>query len=98
MKKLAETRVVSFFINSKTVGHLVGKILLMLAIPYTYLLLCGLVFDYWLKWYHMVMFIFFSFVGFYLVAFTMIGIAIVRYVKSSSKAGTTAGKGSKSGR
>lgn len=54
----------------------------MLFIPYAYLLLCGLVFDMWLKWYHMVMFIFCSFVGLYLVAFVLVGVAIARYVQS----------------
>lgn len=84
MNKLASLPVLRFFLNSKTILALVGKIVLMLVIPYAYLLLCGLVFDWWLKLYSMIFFIFFSFIFFYLVAFFLVGLAIFRFCKKKT--------------
>lgn len=84
MNKFCSLPVISFFLNSRQLPHLIGKIILMLAIPYCYLLLCGLVFDWWLKIYSMIFFIFFSFIFFYVVAFALIGIAIFRFCKKKS--------------
>ncbi len=45
--------------------------LLLLAIPYGYLWLCGVVFDAWLKWYDGVVFIFVSLVTFWVINIIM---------------------------
>ena len=80
MNMLDKIPPIRFLLNSETGLGLLGKCVLMLAIPYVYLLLCGLIFDYLLKWYFMTTFIFVSLIAFYLVAFAMVGIAISRYM------------------
>lgn len=85
MKKIMQSHFMSFLLHSTQLSHLLGKIVLLLVVPYAYLLLCGLVFDMLLKWYNMVMFIFCSFIGLYLVAFVIIGVAIAQYVKYCKK-------------
>lgn len=73
--------VLRFFVNNSSVGKLIGKSLLLLVIPYAYLFLCGLIFDYLLKWYSMTTFIFFSLIALYVIAVALIVWAIVRFVK-----------------
>ncbi len=72
---------VRFFLQSKNVAALMGKCLLLFVIPYAYLILCGVVFDLWLKWYFMTTFIFVSLIVLYLIALAMVGIAIYLHVK-----------------
>jgi hypothetical protein len=84
-KKLPEIWGFRFFLNSKKIGALLVKILLLLIIPYAFLMLCGLVFDYWLRWYFMTNFIFVSLIVLYLIAFTLIVWAVARYINNSKK-------------
>ena len=70
-----------FLFQSDKAFQLVLKILLVLAIPYAYLILCGIVFDSILKWYFMTNFIFFSLIALYLVAFVLVAKMIIKYRK-----------------
>ena len=83
--RLADLKGLRFFLNSSSVGALVGKCVLLLVIPYAYLFLCGALFDALLKWYFMTTFIFFSLIFLYVFAIILIIWAIVRY--SRRKAG-----------
>ena len=76
---LAGVKGLKFFLNSKSLGALIGKCILLLLIPYAYLFLCGAVFDALLKWYFMTTFIFFSLIFLYVIAILLIVWAIVRY-------------------
>ena len=71
-----------FFLNSPSVGGLVLRCVILLLIPYAYLLLCGLVFDKWLKLYRMTPFIFYSLIVLYVIAIVVIILAIVRFVRT----------------
>ena len=79
LKTLAGVKGLRFFLNSKSLGALIGKCILLLLIPYAYLFLCGAVFDALLKWYFMTTFIFFSLIFLYVIAILLIVWAIVRY-------------------
>ena len=61
------------------------RIVLSLVIPYSYLLLCGLIFDSWLHAYNMTTFIFFSYVAFTLIGLVILVLSIVNYCKSKKK-------------
>ncbi len=80
-KKLPETRGFRFFLNSRRVSALLLKILLLLVMPYAYLMLCGLVFDRLLRWYFMTDFIFFSLLFLYLIALALVVWAIARFAR-----------------
>jgi len=82
---LAEVKGFRFFLNSDSVGKLIGKCVLLLLIPYAYLFLCGAIFDALLRWYFMTPFIFYSLIVFYVIAIALIIWAVVRY--SRRKAG-----------
>lgn len=71
-----------FFLNSPSVGGLVLRCVILLLIPYAYLLLCGLVFDKWLKMYRMTPFIFYSLIVLYVIAIVVIILAIVRFART----------------
>lgn len=73
-------KVYGFFMNSETVGALVGKSVLLLLIPYAYLFLCGFIFDMLLRWYFMTTFIFVSLIVLYIAAIVMIIMAVRRYI------------------
>ncbi len=72
----------SFFLNSETVGMLILKIVILIAIPYAYVWLCGLL-NEWLKLYSMVPFFFYSMVLLAVLAVATIVYAIIRFVKKS---------------
>lgn len=61
------------------------RIVLSLVVPYVYLLLCGLVFDRWLRMYSMTTFIFFSYVTFALIGLIVLVASIVNYVKMKKR-------------
>lgn len=69
-----------FFLNSRKALALILKIILMLVIPYAYLMLCGLIFDHFLKWYFMTNFIFVSLILLFLIALILSIWAIVRFI------------------
>ena len=79
LNTLAGVKGLKFFLNSRSLGALIGKCILLLLIPYAYLFLCGAVFDALLKWYFMTTFIFFSLIFLYIIAILLIVWAIVRY-------------------
>lgn len=79
LKKIPEIWGFRFFLNSKSGAAMLGKGLLLLVIPYAYLMACGLVFDYLLKWYFMTGFIFVSLIALYLLALCLIVWAVVRF-------------------
>lgn len=76
-----------FFLNSKGGAALIGKCLLLLVIPYAYLMFCGLVFDSLLKWYFMTGFIFVSLVVLFVLAVGLIVWAIARFAKGRRAVG-----------
>ena len=75
----------NFFMNSKKPGELVLKCILLLVIPYAFLLLWGLVFDGWLKLYGLRGFIFYFVIVLYVAALALIAIAIVKFVRTRGK-------------
>ena len=82
--------------TAKSVGALVARIVIMLAIPYAYLMLCGLIFDKWLHMYKATGFIFWSLMTFWAIALALSVLSVIWYVKSrQEKPGTPrAAKGS----
>jgi len=87
LRKLPDMRGFRFFLNSRGLAALILKCLLLLAIPYAYLLLCGLLFDYCLKWYFMTTFIFVSLALLFTVALAIIIWASIRYFRQKRKGG-----------
>ena len=85
LNALAGVKGFRFFLNSKSVGALIGKCVLLLLIPYAYLFLCGAVFDALLKWYFMTTFIFFSLIFLYVIAILLVAWAIVRYSRRKAR-------------
>lgn len=69
-------------LDTKTVGGLIGKCAVLLAAPYVYLILCGLILDKWLQLYESVPYIFYSLLALYAAAIALIVILIVRFVKA----------------
>lgn len=70
-----------FFLNSTKVWELVLKCILILVIPYVYLLLCGLVFDKLLMLYGMAPFIFYSLIVLYAAAIALVVVAIIMFIR-----------------
>jgi len=83
-EKAAGWPVIRFFVNSTKVSALVLKTLLLLVIPYAYLMLCGLIFDRWLKLYMMTTFIFVSLCVLVVLALLFIVWAWIRHFGKSS--------------
>jgi len=70
------------FMTAKDVKMLILRIVILLVIPYAYLMLCGLIFDYWLHMYNMTNFIFFSLIALYVIAVVLCVLSVVWYVQS----------------
>ncbi|NCB52307.1 MAG: hypothetical protein EOM54_10550 [Clostridia bacterium] len=87
LRKLPDMRGFRFFLNSRSFTALILKCLLLLAVPYAYLMLCGLLFDYLLKWYFMTAFIFVSLALFFTIALAIIIWANIRYFRQRRKGG-----------
>jgi len=68
-------------LTAKKVGGLILRIIIMLVIPYIYLIICGLVFDKWLHMYDMTSFIFWSLMALWFIAVIFSILAIVWFVK-----------------
>lgn len=73
-------------LTAKSVGGVIVRIIILLAIPYAYLLLCGLIFDKWLRMYQMTTFIFISLCVLYVIAIILCILTIKWY--NESKKGT----------
>ena len=61
------------------------RIIILIIIPYAYLMLCGLIFDWWLHMYNMTDFIFYSLIVLAVAALVMIGFCIYWFVKRDKK-------------
>ena len=85
LKKIPAVWGFRFFLNSGKISSLILKILLLIIIPYAYLMLCGLVFDKLLRWYFMTNFIFISLVILFLIALILIIWAVIRYVNKKGR-------------
>ena len=64
---------------------LVLRIVILLAIPYAFLMLCGLIFDTWLHLYGATTYIFFALIALYAAALVLIVLSIVWYCKAGKK-------------
>ncbi len=73
------------FLEAKSIPGLLGRSVLLLVLPYAYLMLCGLVFDHLLKWYFMTGFIFWSLLALYALAVGLILWMTVRFVKNKKR-------------
>ncbi len=71
--------------GEQTLLGLVLRCILLLVGPYAYLMLCGLVFDYLLKWYFMTDFIFYSLIVLWVAAIIWVIVLILRFVKAKRK-------------
>ena len=76
-----ENKISDFFFKNEKTGSLIWKIVLVLVVPYIYLLVWGFI-EQQTAAHQLVPFIFYSFIAFYIVAFVLVGVMIVRFVKS----------------
>ena len=72
------------FLTAKTPLGLALRIVLPPVIAYAYLMLCGLIFDWWLHKYSMTNFVFYSFIVISVIAVVFMIAAIVLTVKSGN--------------
>lgn len=79
-KPFTQWPIFGWFLNSKSAGGLVGKIVLLLAIPYAYLFILSAIFDT-AKVYSAAPFILYSSIVFWLVNIMLAVWAIVRFCK-----------------
>ena len=73
-------------LTAKSVGGIIVRIIILLAIPYAYLLLCGLIFDKWLRMYQMTTFIFISLCVLYVIAIILC-ILTIKWSNEAMKGG-----------
>ena len=69
-------------LTAKSVGGVIVRIIILLAIPYAYLLLCGLIFDKWLRLYQATTFIFISLCILYLIAIVLCVLTVKWYLEA----------------
>lgn len=69
--------------------------LVCLPVPYGYLMLCGLIFDRWLKLYDAVPFIFWSFLLFCVAELAFVVTSLILALRSPAHRGNTAKKNGK---
>ena len=70
-KKKSFGQKIKELLTAKSVGGIIVRMIILLAIPYAYLLLCGLIFDKWLRMYQMTTFIFISLCVLYVIAIVL---------------------------
>ncbi len=68
-----------------SVGGLLLRCAILVAVPVAYPFVCGLIFDLWLKWYDAVPFIFYSLITLYIVSLGLIVWSIVRFIRGRMK-------------
>ena len=73
-------------LTAKSVGGIVVRIIILLAIPYAYLMLCGLIFDKWLRLYQATTFIFISLCVLYVIAIVLC-VLTVKWSNEAKKGG-----------
>lgn len=71
-------------LTAKSLLGLVVRIVILMIIPYAYLMLCGLVFDWWLHMYEMTNFIFYSLIVLAVAAVVLIILTAVWTAKSGN--------------
>ena len=81
MNKIAKLAPINFFLKNDKAYKLVLKCLLLLLIPYAFLMLCGLVFDLLLNWYFMTTYIFIVLIIITLIALALITWSIISFVR-----------------
>ena len=69
-------------LTAKSIGGLILRIVILLAIPYAFLMLCGLIFDKWLKMYYMTTPIFIALCILYVIAIILCICCIVWFNKA----------------
>ena len=74
----------AWMLHPRSKSSLAIHIILDLLVPYAYLMLCGVVFDRWLRLYNMTTFIFFSYMVLQLAGIVFAIINIVNFVRRSS--------------
>lgn len=84
MEKRSRNGGLKKLLTAKNGGGLALRIVVLLAIPYAYLMLCGLIFDRLLRWYFMTNFIFFSLLVLYVLAVVLI-VCAVRWYRAGQK-------------
>ena len=78
-------------LTAKSVGGVVVRIIILLVIPYAYLMLCGLIFDKWLRLYQATTFIFISLCVLYVIAIVLC-ILTIKWFNESKKGGRKTSK------
>ena len=73
-------------LTAKSVGGVIVRIIILLAIPYAYLMLCGLIFDKWLRLYQATTFIFISLCVLYVIAIVLC-ILTIKWSNEAMKGG-----------
>ena len=81
IKPFAQWPVIRWFVNNSSAGKLIGKSLLLLAIPYVYLFILSWIFDS-LKKYEAAGFILYSTIFFWVINLALIVYSIIRFAKS----------------
>ena len=83
-KKKQEKKGLAGFLTAKTPLGMVLRIVLPPVIAYAYLMLCGLIFDWWLHKYNMTNFIFYSFVTLAALAIIFVIVSVILTIKSGN--------------
>ncbi len=68
-----------------TLKKLIITSVILLVVPYAYLMLCGLIFDTWLNMPEAVLFIFYSLITFWIVDIGIIIYLTVRYIRNRKR-------------
>ena len=71
--------VIRFFVNSKSVGVLILKILLMILIPFAFLFLCGFIFETLLMYFGATLGIFIGWIALIVINLFFIVLAVIRF-------------------
>ena len=82
--KAAAPKNIKELLTAKSTLGLIVRIVILLVIPYAYLMLCGLIFDWWLHKYEMTNFIFYSLIVLAVAAIVLIVLSAVWTVKSGN--------------
>ena len=72
-------------LTAKSKGGMILRIIILLVIPYAYLMLCGLIFDRLLHLYGMTTFIFISLIVLYAAAFVCAILSVVWTCRGGKK-------------
>ena len=90
-KKKSFGQKIKELLTAKSVGGVIVRIIILLAIPYAYLMLCGLIFDKWLRLYQATTFIFISLCVLYVIAIVLC-IFTIKWSNEAKRSGKKAQK------